>query len=43
MKRFVSGWPAAFDNSYALGVGLLVDEGGIVRRFKEDIDASSDQ
>ncbi|TFK97592.1 hypothetical protein BDV98DRAFT_614054 [Pterulicium gracile] len=24
-------------------LGLLVDEGGIVRRFKEDIDASSDQ
>ena len=42
-KRVVSGWPAAFDNSYALGMGFVVDQGGIreiVKKFKEDVNAS---
>jgi len=40
--RVVASWPARFDNSYALSLGFVVDEGGmvpIVRRFKEAVDA----
>ncbi|KAI0330180.1 NAD(P)-binding protein [Cubamyces sp. BRFM 1775] len=39
-RRIVSSWPARFDNSYALGLGFAVDEGGmvpIVQRFKEQM------
>ena len=41
-RRVVSSWPARFDNSYALGLGFKVDEGGmvpIVRRFQEQLAA----
>ncbi|KAI0643038.1 NAD-P-binding protein [Trametes meyenii] len=41
-RRVVSSWPARFDNSYALSLGFVVDEGGmvpIVRRFKEQLSA----
>jgi nucleoside-diphosphate-sugar epimerase len=41
-RRVVSSWPACFDNSYALGLGFVVDEGGmvpIVREFKKDVEA----
>lgn len=44
-KSVVSGWPAAFDNNYGLGMGFVVDKGGIreiVKKFKEDVDASID-
>ena len=39
-RRIVSSWPARFDNSYALGLGFIVDQGGmesIVRQFQKDI------
>ncbi|EJD00010.1 NAD-binding protein [Fomitiporia mediterranea MF3/22] len=42
-RRIVSSWPARFDNSYALGLGFSVDEGGmipIVERFKRDLETS---
>ncbi|KAG6844993.1 hypothetical protein H0H87_001936 [Tephrocybe sp. NHM501043] len=35
-RRVVSSWPPRFDNSFALDLGFLVDEGGmepIIRRF----------
>ncbi|KAJ7186824.1 hypothetical protein C8R46DRAFT_880456 [Mycena filopes] len=38
-RRVVSSWPARFDNTYALGLGFLRDEGGmepIVRRFQKE-------
>ncbi|KAF5327987.1 hypothetical protein D9758_017793 [Tetrapyrgos nigripes] len=41
-RRIVSSWPARFDNSYALGLGFVADEGGmvpIVERFKKDVEA----
>lgn len=41
-RRIVGSWPARFDNGYAMGLGFVVDEGGmvpIVRRFKEDVEA----
>lgn len=41
-RRIVSSWPARFDNAYALGLGLEVDEGGmvpIVRRFQAAVKA----
>lgn len=39
-RRIVSSWPARFDNNYPLGLGFVVDEGGmvpIVRRFQEAV------
>ncbi|KAF5319514.1 hypothetical protein D9619_008716 [Psilocybe cf. subviscida] len=39
-RRIVSSWPSAFDNSYALSLGFLVDEGGmlpIVKQFQTDL------
>jgi len=39
-RRMVSSWPAVFDNTYALNLGFVVDQGGmlpIVRRFQQDI------
>jgi hypothetical protein len=39
-RRIVSSWPSAFDNTYALSLGFLVDEGGmlpIVKQFQADI------
>lgn len=39
-RRIVSSWPCKFDNTYALSLGFVVDEGGmepIVRRFQEGI------
>jgi hypothetical protein len=39
-RRVVSSWPARFDNSYALSLGFVADEGGmepIVRRFHTNI------
>ncbi|CDO72054.1 hypothetical protein BN946_scf184943.g89 [Trametes cinnabarina] len=39
-RRVVSSWPARFDNSYALSLGFVADEGGmvpIVKRFKEQL------
>ena len=41
-RRIVSSWPAAFDNTYPLSLGFVVDEGGmepIVRQFKKDVEA----
>ncbi|EJT53304.1 hypothetical protein A1Q1_05267 [Trichosporon asahii var. asahii CBS 2479] len=41
-RRIVSSWPARFDNTYALGLGFEVDEGGmvpIVRRFQAAVKA----
>jgi nucleoside-diphosphate-sugar epimerase len=41
-RRIVSSWPARFDNSYALSLGFVVDEGGmvpIVRQFQNDVAA----
>ncbi|KIK71554.1 hypothetical protein GYMLUDRAFT_33759 [Collybiopsis luxurians FD-317 M1] len=41
-KRLVDSWPQRFDNSYALSLGFVVDEGGmvpIVERFKKDVEA----
>ncbi|KIK62593.1 hypothetical protein GYMLUDRAFT_242744 [Collybiopsis luxurians FD-317 M1] len=41
-KRLVDSWPRRFDNSYALSLGFVVDEGGmvpIVERFKKDVEA----
>ncbi|KAI0310738.1 NAD-P-binding protein [Amylostereum chailletii] len=41
-RRIVSSWPAAFDNTYPLSLGFVVDEGGmepVVRQFKEDVEA----
>ncbi|KAF8907038.1 hypothetical protein CPB84DRAFT_1725847 [Gymnopilus junonius] len=42
-RRVVSSWPSAFDNTYPLSLGFIVDEGGIepvVRRFQKDVEAS---
>lgn len=39
-RRIVSSWPAAFDNTYPLSLGFIVDQGGmlpIVKRFQQDI------
>lgn len=39
-RRIVSSWPSAFDNTYALSLGFLVDEGGmlpIVKQFQRDL------
>jgi len=41
-RRIVSSWPPAFDNTYPLSLGFLVDEGGmepIVRQFQKDVAA----
>ncbi|KAJ3774115.1 hypothetical protein FB446DRAFT_730190 [Lentinula raphanica] len=41
-KRLVDSWPQRFDNTYALSLGFMVDEGGmipIVESFKKDVDA----
>jgi len=41
-RRIVSSWPAAFDNTYPLSLGFVVDQGGmepIVRQFKKDVEA----
>jgi hypothetical protein len=41
-RRIVSSWPPRFDNSYALSLGFVVDEGGmepIVRQFQKDVAA----
>ncbi|KAJ6510515.1 hypothetical protein C8R45DRAFT_964379 [Mycena sanguinolenta] len=41
-RRLVSSWPSRFDNTHALGLGFVVDEGGmepIVRRFQKDVEA----
>jgi hypothetical protein len=41
-RRIVSSWPACFDNSYALSLGFLVDEGGmepVVHQFQKDVAA----
>ncbi|KDQ49996.1 hypothetical protein JAAARDRAFT_142575 [Jaapia argillacea MUCL 33604] len=41
-RRVVSSWPARFDNSYAIGLGFAVDEGGmvpVVEQFKKDVEA----
>ncbi|KAH9846426.1 NAD-P-binding protein [Lenzites betulinus] len=43
-RRIVGSWPARFDNAYALGLGFVVDEGGmepLVRRFKEQLEAGA--
>ena len=37
-RRIVASWPARIDSSYALELGFIVDEGGmvpIVRRFRD--------
>ena len=39
-RRVVSSWPARFDNSYALSLGFVADEGGmvpIVERFRQQL------
>ena len=39
-RRVVSSWPSRFDNAYALGLGFVVDEEGlvpVVRRFQEEL------
>lgn len=41
-RRIVSTWPARFDNSYALSLGFVADEGGmvpIVRQLQKHIAA----
>jgi hypothetical protein len=46
-RRIVGSWPAAFDNSYPLSLGFIVDEGNggeeamvpIVQRFKDAVEA----
>ncbi|KAF8804048.1 NAD(P)-binding protein [Phlegmacium glaucopus] len=41
-RLMVSSWPAAFDNTYPLSLGFVVDRGGmlpLVRRFQQDIAA----
>lgn len=41
-RRVVSSWPPRFDNTYPLGLGFVVDEGGmvpIVEQFRRDIEA----
>lgn len=41
-RRIVSSWPEKADNSYALELGFLQDEGRmvpVVQRFKDDIEA----
>ena len=41
-RRLVSSWPSRFDNSYALSLGFVADEGGmvpIVRRFQQQLKA----
>lgn len=43
-RRIVGSWPARFDNSYPLGLGFIVDEGGmvpIVRRFREQLGSAA--
>ncbi|KAF8966129.1 NAD-P-binding protein [Flammula alnicola] len=39
-RRMVSSWPSAFDNTYPVSLGFVVDEGGmepIVRQFQKDV------
>ncbi|KAF4622372.1 hypothetical protein D9613_009289 [Agrocybe pediades] len=39
-RRIVSSWPSVFDNTYALSLGFVADEGGmepIVRRFQQSV------
>jgi hypothetical protein len=41
-RKIVSSWPEKADNSYALSLGFVGDEGGmvpVVQRFKDDIRA----
>lgn len=41
-RRIVGSWPARFNTEYPLGLGFVVDEGGmvpIVQRFKDAVDA----
>lgn len=41
-RRIVSSWPEKANNSYALELGFVQDEGGmvpVVQRFKDDIEA----
>ncbi|EKM76258.1 hypothetical protein AGABI1DRAFT_78656 [Agaricus bisporus var. burnettii JB137-S8] len=41
-RRIVRSWPEKADNSYALSLGFVKDEGGmvpVVRRFKDDVQA----
>nr|VWO99709.1 Fructose-bisphosphate aldolase (FBP aldolase) (FBPA) (EC (Fructose-1,6-bisphosphate aldolase) [Ganoderma boninense] len=43
-RRVVSSWPSRFDNAYALALGFVVDEGGlvpVVRRFQAQLKASA--
>ncbi|GMK54954.1 hypothetical protein CspeluHIS016_0200100 [Cutaneotrichosporon spelunceum] len=43
-RRIVGSWPARFDNDYPLGLGFVVDEGGmvpIVRRFRQQLGAAA--
>ncbi|PIL35216.1 hypothetical protein GSI_03006 [Ganoderma sinense ZZ0214-1] len=43
-RRVVSSWPSRFDNTYALGLGFVVDEEGlvpVVRRFQEELKANA--
>ena len=39
-RRIVSSWPAVFDNTYALSLGFVVDQGGMVpilKKFQKDL------
>ncbi|KAF9005103.1 hypothetical protein BDQ17DRAFT_1325271 [Cyathus striatus] len=39
-RRVVSSWPAKFDNSYALSLGFIADEGGmvpVVQQFHKNV------
>ena len=41
-RSIVSSWPPAFDNTYSLSLGFIIDEGGlepIVRQFQKDVAA----
>lgn len=41
-RKIVSSWPEKADNTYALELGFLQDEGGmvpVVQRSKDDIEA----
>ncbi|KAI1789400.1 NAD(P)-binding protein [Ganoderma leucocontextum] len=43
-RRVVSSWPSRFDNAYALKLGFVADEGGlvpVVRRFQEQLKATA--
>ncbi|THH01188.1 hypothetical protein EW145_g6958 [Phellinidium pouzarii] len=40
-RRIVASWPSRFDNSYALSLGFIADDGGmvpIVERFKKAVE-----